>query len=122
MTTRRMVRMKSREKVSIARYVSFSSARRQRSEELIYRNFMVSGGSILFKTKCKKAFKNKNNIAFELRYTATTTTCCYKCAFSSDDAGDDGPSCPFLGIHEDWTLGYESPLPFQTSHFYIYKG
>ena len=39
MMTRRMVRIKCRRKVSIARYVAFSSARRQRSEEFGYGHF-----------------------------------------------------------------------------------
>ena len=125
--------MKYRGMASITRYVGFSSARRLRSEEFIYGHFMVSKGSIFFKTKRKRLFTN-NNIAFEQRHTATDTTECFKCTcwclfgkeFSSDDAGD-GP-CPFLGIHDDWTLGYESPPPSQLfircaiMQFYIYKG
>ena len=135
MPTRRMVRMKCGGKASIARYVAFSSARRPRSEEFTFGHFMVSGGSIFFKTKQHKRLFMDNNIAFEQRYTATNTTECFKCTcwclfgkeFSSDDAGD-GPSCPFLGIHDDWTLGYESPPPSQLfircaiMQFYIYKG
>ncbi len=72
-----------------------------------------------------------NSIAFEQRYTTTVTTECYKYGcwclfgkeFSSGDAGD-GP-CPFLDIHDDWTLGYESFSALHTTcnvTFYIYNG
>ena len=65
-------------------------------------------GSIIFKTKCEKVFKN--NMTFEQCYTTTITAKCYKCAWCR--LFGDGP-CPFRGIHDNWPLGYESPPPSQ---------